>query len=513
MPLRRLSISLPVVLCLCTFFLLPMVTPGHAHAQTLSSGPITVTSQKYSVQFPDFINFNISANDPASLIDRASIVITMSEGGPQELHAVPVSRAAHTISLSWREDTSGSHFIPPGVQITYSWQLWDSAGNTLTDTQQQFTTTDTRFTWQHLTQGMLQVNWYNRALDFGQAVLGQASESVQRISAKLGGGLSHPINLWVYETDQDFHGSLAPGSYEWVGGEALPSLYEASIVATSTSDDTIVRDMPHELTHLIFHQLIAQGITAPTWFDEGLAVYNQRFHESEMTDRLKRALASHTLLRLSQISEDFPADADQAYLAYAQSWNLVDYMYNTFGQPRMAQLIKLMDNAGISFDGDLQKALGVDEVHLENQWRLYLHQSAILTPGEMTPTPTPQPAIVVKQAQNVSSSDTTFWLLIGLGALLLLVSFIGLVLLVFFNIRSSRAAKRQAGASNPVTWQEGNKATAFPYPYADPSKYMDPSIYMRTSMYAQPSSQHAPTSSFQGPEYPASMPRKQAPQE
>ncbi len=507
MPLRRFSISLPVVLCLCTFFLLPMAAPRHAHAQTLSSGPITITSRTYSVQFPNFINFNVSANDPTSTIDEATIIIDMSEGGPQELHAVPVSRAAHTISLSWREDTSGSHFIPPGMQVTYFWQLWDSAGNTLTDTTQQFTTIDTRFTWQHLTQGKLQVNWYNRAQDFGQAVLSQASGSVQRISAKLGGGLSHPINLWVYETDQHFHGSLAPGSYEWVGGEALPSLYEASIVATSTSDDTIVRDMPHELTHLIFHQLIAQGITAPTWFDEGLAVYNQSFHESEMTDRLNQALASHKLLRLSQISGEFPADANQAYLAYAQSWNLVDYMYNTFGQPRMAQLIKLMGNSDTFFDGDLQKALGVDEVHLENQWRLHLHQPAILTPDEMTPTPTPQPTIVVKQAQNVSSSDTTFWLLIGLGALIVLVSLIGLVLLVFFSIRSSRAAKGQVNASNPVNWQEGNKAAAYPYPYPDPS------IYMRTSMYAQSSSQHAPTPPFQGPEYPASMPRKQAPQE
>lgn len=515
MPLRRFSISLPVVLCLCTFFLLPVVAPEHVHAQTLSSGPITITSRTFSVQFPNFINFNVSANDPASTIDQASIVIGINEGGPQVEHAVPVSRAAHTISLTWREDTSGSHFIPPGTQITYYWQLGDSAGNTLTDTQQQFPTTDTRFPWQHLTQGMLQVNWYNDAQDFGQAVLNQASDSIQRISAKLGGGLSHPINLWVYKTDQAFHGSLAPGSYEWVGGEALPSLYEASIVAASTLDDTLVRDMPHELTHLVFHQLIAQGITAPTWFDEGLAVYNQRFHEVEMSDRLNQALASHKLLRLSQISGGFPADASQAYLAYAQSWNLIGYMYNTFGQPRMAQLIKLMDNPDTFFNGDLQKALGEDEAHLENQWRLYLHQPGILTPDEMTPTPTPRQTPVVKQAQNVTSNVTTFWLLIGLVALIALVSLAGLVLLVFFSIRSTRASKGQARAANQVNWQEGNGAPAYPYPYPspDPSKYMDPSVYMRTSMYAQPSSQNSPAPSIQVPEYPASMPGKRAPQE
>ena len=148
----------------------------------------------------------------------------------------------------------------------------------------------------------------------------------------------HPLNLWVYETADDFHGALAPNSYEWVGGIAFPTLSEAFISVSGSSDTTLIRDMPHELTHLVFHQLIAQGILAPTWFDEGLAVYNQQYHEPEMAARLDEALASHTLLRLSNISFSFPADANAAYLAYAQSWNMIGYMYNTFGQPKMARL-------------------------------------------------------------------------------------------------------------------------------------------------------------------------------
>ena len=207
--------------------------------------------------------------------------------------------------VSWREDTSHGHFIPPGVQVTYNWEFTDNAGNTLTDAQQQFTTIDTRFNWQHLTQGMLQVNWYNRDQNFGQYVLDKASASIHSISKTLGGSLNQPINLWVYQTDQQFHGSLAPGSYEWVGGEALPLLHEASIVVQDTSDDTLMRDMPHELTHLVFHELIAQGITPPTWFDEGLAVYNQDFREGQLQARFEKALASHSLLRLSQISDEF----------------------------------------------------------------------------------------------------------------------------------------------------------------------------------------------------------------
>lgn len=503
MLLRRFNISLLVALCLFTFFLSPVAAPRHAYALASSSNPITITSRAYSVNFPNFIDIKVSANDPTSNIDKASIVIEMSAGAPRELHAVPINKAGHTISVSWHEDTSGSHFIPPGTQVYYFWQFWDSAGNTLADTPQHFSTTDTRFNWQYLTQGMLQVNWYNRTQNFGQVVLNLANKSVQNISATLGGGLIHPINLWVYENDQDFHGSLAPGSFEWVGGEALPSLHEASIVAVSTSDDTLARDMPHELTHLVFHQIIAQGITAPTWFDEGLAVYNQDYQEPEMATRWQKALDTHTLLRLNKISREFPADPDQAYLAYAQSWKLVTYLYRTFGQPRMAQLIKLMNDSQTDFDEDLQRALGVDQVHLENTWRLSLNQPAILTPAEMAPTP--QPAVQVKPAQNVSTNYTTFWLLIGLGVFLVLVSLIGLILLVIYSVRSSRAKTRQANATHPANWQDGNNALTYPYPYPDPS------TYMHTSMYARPSSQ--PASPYQGQEYPIKTPRKQAPQE
>ena len=501
MLLRRFYIPVFVAIGLFTFFLSPIAAPGHAHGLA-HINPITVTSRTYTVNFPTSIDLQASVNDPVGTINRASIVIDFSAGGGgPESHPIPLSQPGKNIAVTWHEDTTGRHFLPPGTRVDYFWEFWDSVGNTLTDTQQQFTTIDNRYNWQHLTQGLLQVNWYNGTPDFGQAVLSTASQSVHDISATLGGGLLHPINLWVYASDSDFHGSLAPGSYEWVGGEALPALHEASIVATSTTDATLARDMPHELTHLIFHQLIENGITAPTWFDEGLAVYNQSFHEGEMKARLDKAIASQSLLRLSTISEEFPANADQAYLAYAQSWNLVTYMYNTFHQPRMTQLIKLMGNAQTVFDEDLQRALGVDEDHLENQWRINLGQPAILTPNEITPTP--QPAIQLKQAQNVSTNYTTFWLLIGLGALLVLLSFMGLILLVIYSAKRKKAIKVMANASPAANWQQGNQSFTNPYP--------DPSTYMHTSMYAQPPSQ--PESPYQGQEYPGNTPGKHIPQE
>ncbi|HEY6285176.1 MAG TPA: peptidase MA family metallohydrolase [Ktedonobacteraceae bacterium] len=501
MLLRRFYISLFIALVIVTCLLSHLISPGVVHGLTFSTNPISVTSRTYSEDFPYYIDLKASVTDTAGTINQASIVLTFSAGGESETHSVPLSKTGNALVVSWREDTSHGHFIPPGVQVYYQWEFWDNANNTFTDAQQQFTMIDTRFNWQHLKQGMLQVNWYNRPLDFGQFVLEKASANIQNISDTLGGSLNQPINLWIYASDQEFHGSLAPGSYEWVGGEALPLLHEASIVILDTNDYTLVRDMPHELTHLVFHQLIAQGITAPTWFDEGLAVYNQTFREPELNARWEKALASQSLLRLSQISDNFPANADQAYLAYAQSYNLLDYMYQTFGKPKMVLIIKLMNNPQTTFDQDLKQALGVDELHLENQWRLSYGQSAVLTTNGVTPTP--QPVIQVKQAQNISTNYTTFWLLIGLGIFLVFVSLISLIALIMYSLRHNKALKEQANVPIPANWQNGNQAYTYQYP--------DPSTYMQTSMYTQPSSQ--PVSPYQGSEYPIHIPGEQAPQE
>src|SRR5258708_6568791 len=261
MRLRRHYHLLLLALCLCTLLLSPAAfAPRHAQA---SSSPITVSSRTYSVNFPDYIDLSVSASDPIGMIVKASLDIVLSDNSPQELHNVPIGKVGHTISTTWRENTSGGNFVPPGSQVFYFWQFWDSAGNTLTDTPQKFATTDTRVCcnpWQHLSQGLLEVNWYNRPLDFGRVMLAQASDSIKHISSVLGGGLIHPINLWIYETIDDFHGSLAPGAYEWVRGVAFPMLDEASIVAVSTSYHTLVRDHPHALTHLIFDHLARHRI-------------------------------------------------------------------------------------------------------------------------------------------------------------------------------------------------------------------------------------------------------------
>jgi hypothetical protein len=404
--------------------------PLFAPVAQADDSPIQVSSRSGRLMFPKAIDFKISVHDSSSALAQATIYLTYIGFGYQVSHRVNAATSASTYTFEWHDDlTANSNSFPPvGTQISYDWTITDTAGNTHTASTQTLAVIDNRFNWQHLSQGLLQVNWYGRGTDFGQVVLGKVESELQSISHNLGGGLQHSISLWVYANTNDFDQSLPPNVHEWVGGIAFPGVFEASVVVQAADDDTLQRDMPHELTHLVFHQLIAPDIT-PTWFDEGLAVYNQIYHESDMLVRFKTALYDHNLLHLNTIAHSFPADADQAYLAYAQSWQLVTYMYQTFGLPKMTALVHDMDNPNQNFDADMRQALGLDVAHLENQWHIALGQAPTLSANQLAE---PIPVSVV--APNPYDATTIALLIVGIA--LVLVSLSGLSSIAVYRRRT-----------------------------------------------------------------------------
>jgi len=114
-------------------------------------------------------------------------------------------------------------------------------------------------------------------------------------------------------------------------------------------------------------------------------------------------------------------------------------MYSTFGQAKMTLLIQKMNNPRVDFGEDLTQALGEDQLHLENQWRLHLNQPAILGPDQVTPAS--KPAIQTSQPQS-SPTDSLAPLFVTLGVLLILLPMAGIVALLVYQQRNSQPRKK-----------------------------------------------------------------------
>lgn len=467
--------SFCLFLTLLFAFLLPLCTPERAYA---AASPISISNESATTVFAKNINFQVSVMDTDSAIIQATITITTKVPTYlQQTYNVPVSTPGQNLQLNWQDDISGSKFLFSGTPLMYSWMFHDKNDHWFTGSTQNITVIDSRFQWQHLSQGELQVNWYGQGTDFGQIVLSQALDNVRRISANLGGGPTRPINLWVYQTSDDFRGALPPNTFEWVGGLAYPPLDEAFVVVDSPNADTLVRDMPHELTHVIFHELVPLNDLVPTWFDEGLAVYNQIYHEPEMLQRFDDALKTHSLLHLDTLADGFPADSDKAYLAYAESWQFISYMYNTFGITKMAHLIHLMNTPSGAFEYQMTSAFGEDSSQIENQWLISLKQPPILPPTQPTPQPSQKAPVPI-----VIANDATAPWLIGAGVLLILLSLSGVTGLFVYQRRRTQLATSSITASTTQSVQHSLARPAYtPQFYVPPTpdafeQYTQPTI-------------------------------------
>jgi hypothetical protein len=113
----------------------------------------------------------------------------------------------------------------------------------------------------------------------------------------------------------------------------------------------------------------------PTWLDEGLAMHTEGALGPEFTAYLNEAIAEGSLFSVRSLSSPFSAYAEQSILSYAQSYSLVDFLINNYGQPKMLELL-LTFRQGSSYDGALEKVYGFDMDGLNTLWQDYITMPA-----------------------------------------------------------------------------------------------------------------------------------------
>jgi hypothetical protein len=421
-----------VLLGLAVLFLGAVVAPAGS-----AQGGIEVTAADVVNSFPEEVVFRLSAHSEASIEEVTLHYQILPDGvmayGRPDL--TPGERVQVDFHLKGNDPPRS--YLAPGAQIDYFWEVEDGAGNKLTTDPVTFVYEDIRFSWESASEGNVSVYWYVGSRSSAESSLGVARDTLDKMSALLGVTVDYPVKVWIYDNYQDMLPALVRRSEAHeqqvvVAGERVSS--DTILMQGEGADDTL----RHELTHIVTH-VAGEGPygSLPTWLDEGTAMYGQSEPGEGYTSALDRAVERDIVLSVRSMTSP-TGDPSKVGLFYGQAWSLVDFLIETHGSAKFAELFATFKE-GSTVDKALLKVYGFDQGGLEDAWRASLGLTPRQTPA-ITRTVTPaatltpaQPSPTAAGPQEGASEDEFSWgTAVGLavtGAVLAGVSLLGVAVM------------------------------------------------------------------------------------
>lgn len=353
---------LPVLLILL------LIIPGTASTQ----GQITLLASTVEIRFPLFLAFKIKAESPYDItrirlhyeVDRMNYARVISEAWPD-------FTPSPKVEARWIWDMRKAS-LPTGTTIQFWWTIENAAGDKLVTPDDTIHFDDLRYSWQKLTQGQIRLFWYEGSHSFAAELMAWCQQALQRLAEDTGVYPERIINIYIYASSSDLRGAMI-FPREWTGGVAFT---EYGIIAIGVPPDELEwgkKALAHELGHIVIHQMTFSpyGAMLPTWLDEGLAMRAEGEPDPYLQDWLKKAIDQQKLISVRRLSSPFSAKPEQAYISYAQSQSLVDFLIQNYGKDKMLQLLQLLKQ-GNTCDEALTKVYGFDQDGLDELWREYI---------------------------------------------------------------------------------------------------------------------------------------------
>lgn len=212
--------------------------------------------------------------------------------------------------------------------------------------------------------------------DIAELVLETAEAVYDPVVERMGYEPSGPVPLIVYPDRETFR-----DAFGWGAEESALGVYHAGTIRLLSPHVWIKSRTPaelatafqrlgplsHELTHYVLDYL-TQG-NYPRWFTEGLA---QRI-EYQITGFLwleEENSLRQRLYTLRELESDFDRLSNQA-LAYRQSYLLVDYVAETYGEDALTQLIQRLAT-GDRFASGVQQVTGTSMQTISEDWEQWV---------------------------------------------------------------------------------------------------------------------------------------------
>ncbi len=185
--------------------------------------------------------------------------------------------------------------------------------------------------------------------DFVQTTMDTAEEEFKRVTDNLGitnnqyRASEKQVKIYIYNNRDDYvkNGGQALWSHgvAFARGRTIKTYPEVSGFF-----DTV---LPHELGHIIFRDYIGFTITVPLWFEEGVAIDQEKAKRLGSKRIVKEAIENGQFIPLSQLSgvrlyKD--TKAQTVDLFYSESASVVYYMITELGRQEFYMLCNELKN-------------------------------------------------------------------------------------------------------------------------------------------------------------------------
>ena len=391
--------------------LLTLILSLHLFAvqSAFASPQADVTDDQAVMSFPLSVTFSAKINSTANI---TSVVL---EYGTEQLtcgevvaKAFPQFNPGKSVNVEWTWEMRQSGSLPPGATIWWHWRYTDETGKEAVSNQQTIIWLDSEHNWKTITANTLNLHYYSGNQSFAEDLLNAAENGLEFNRTKSGLTAQSPIDLYIYASTNDLKDAIL---YEpsWTGGQAFP---DQDIVILGISKDDLDWGrgaIVHELTHVLVGHLTFSCLGGvPTWLNEGLAVYSEGKLDDVSQQQLDEAIKDDKLLTVRSLSSGFSEVASKAYLSYSQSYSIVKFLIETYGQDKMTNLLTSLRD-GATIDNALINTYGFDVEGLDDAWRKGIGAAPRSVSAEPTaqPTPTYVPTIVPISGAPLVNQITT----------------------------------------------------------------------------------------------------------
>jgi hypothetical protein len=376
-----------------SFFILGVIVLALIVPMATAQASITVSGDRATIEFPDRITFSISLRGDTQIDD------VVLEYGVEQLtcgnviaKAFPDFQPSKNVDAKWAWEMKQSGSLPPGAKIWWRWRVTDAQNHETLTERQSIVWLDDQHAWQTISGGSINLHYYQGGASTARDLHDSAVKSLDDLAQTTGMKAEAPIDLYIYASQQDLRDAIL---YEagWVGGQAF---FANNIVIIGIAADQIEwgkRAQAHELTHVLVGYLTFTCLgDKPTWLNEGLAMVGEGGPEPESMKQLDQAIADDTLMSVRSLSGNFSENPNKADLSYSESYSLVNFLIDQYGQDKMLALLRALRD-GATIDEALHATYHFDIDGFEDAWRASVKARPRAGANE-TPTPTQVPTQV-----------------------------------------------------------------------------------------------------------------------